>query len=38
VRKDLIDIIGDIRDTCPQIKSIGITTNGSVIYRKLERL
>jgi len=37
VRKDLIDIIKDIR-TYPQIKSVAMTTNGSVLYKKLERL
>lgn len=37
VRKDIIDIIKDIR-SFPQIKTIAMTTNGSLLNRKLERL
>lgn len=37
VRKDIIDIIGDIKGY-EQIKNIAITTNGTLLYRKLERL
>lgn len=33
-----MEIISEIRETCPQIKKIAMTTNGSVILRKLERL
>lgn len=35
VRKDLPEIIQDIRSH-PQIETIGITTNGALLTRKLE--
>jgi molybdenum cofactor biosynthesis enzyme MoaA len=37
VRKDLIEIIKDIR-SYPEIKNIAMTTNGTLLYRKLDRL
>lgn len=37
MRKDLVDIIKDIRAK-PEIKTIAITTNGSLLPRKIERL
>ena len=37
IRKDLIDIIGEIR-SIPQIKLIGMTTNGLVLKNKLNSL
>lgn len=38
VRKDLVDIISDIRTCNPSIQSIGITTNGALLPRKLDAL
>ncbi len=37
MRKDVAEIIGDIRSH-PEIKSIGMTTNGSLLPKKLEKL
>ena len=37
VRKDIIEIIGDIK-SYPQIDNIAMTTNGTLLFRKLERL
>eukprot|EP00347_Sterkiella_histriomuscorum_P022310 403330934 len=37
VRKDLIDIVHDIKSR-PQIKTIAMTTNASLLPRKIERL
>ena len=37
MRKDLCEIIEDIR-SFPEIENIGITTNGSLLPKKLEKL
>ena len=37
MRKDLCEIIEDIR-SIPEIENIGITTNGSLLPKKLEKL
>lgn len=37
VRKGFVDLVKRFKQEC-DFKSIGVTTNGSVIYRKLERL
>ena len=37
LRRDIIDIIGDIR-SFKEIKTIAITTNGSLLPKKIERM
>lgn len=37
VRKDIIDIIKDIR-SFPEIKTIAMTTNGSLLSRRIEKV
>jgi cyclic pyranopterin phosphate synthase len=37
VRKDIIDIVKDIR-SYDQIKNIGMTSNGTLLFKKLEKL
>ena len=37
VRQEIVEIVKDIKEFS-QIKTIAMTTNGTLLYRKLERL